>query len=177
VNGFRTFDTGALYAALDARRLHLGLSWSGVAKQLWELSPELVKRRPDDHPFSPSTINHMKEKRQTSCQHALFMLRWLDLPPEHFLSPPMKNSIEPKLPPTGPDRNLRWSLKRLYEAVNAKRQQEGKTWAQVAATLGCTANQLTGLHTAKFATSMELAMRITQWTGRPSTDFLYLSTW
>ena len=174
---FQSFDTDALYAALDAKRTLHGLSWSGVAKQIWELSPELNKRRPNDHPFSPSTIKGMKEKRRTSCQHALFMLRWLDLSPECFLTGASNEAKEIRLPRTGPDRHLRWNLKRLYEAVNTRRQGEGMTWVQVADILGCRPNQLTGLRTARFATSMELAMRIAQWTGQPSTYFMYLSTW
>jgi hypothetical protein len=70
----RRFDGSALYAALDARRVELGLSWSGVARQLWELSFELNDRR-RDHPISPSTLTSLATRRTTSCQHALFMLR------------------------------------------------------------------------------------------------------
>jgi hypothetical protein len=43
--------------------------------------------------------------------------------------------------------------------------------------LGCTPNQLTGLGTARFATGMDLAMRIAQWIGRPAADFVYPATW
>ena len=39
-----------------------------------------------DHPISPSTLTNMAAKPRTSCQHALFMLRWLDRPPESFLA-------------------------------------------------------------------------------------------
>ena len=41
----RSFDTQALYLALDARRTELGLSWTGVANQLWEMSSDLNDRR------------------------------------------------------------------------------------------------------------------------------------
>src|SRR5579862_5329205 len=72
----RSFDASALYRALDARRLELGLSWRQVADQLWHLSFELNDQR-HDHPISPSTLTRMATKPGTSCQHALFMLRWL----------------------------------------------------------------------------------------------------
>jgi plasmid maintenance system antidote protein VapI len=68
-------------------------------------------------------------------------------------------------------------LKRLYAAMDEKRRQEGLTWSALAATLGCTPSQLTGLRTAKFATGMDLAMRIVQWIDRPAADFIYRATW
>lgn len=79
------FDGSALYSALDARRAELGLSWKQVADQLWRLSSELNDRR-HDHPISPSTLTKMATNPRTTCQHALFMLRWLDRTPESFLS-------------------------------------------------------------------------------------------
>jgi plasmid maintenance system antidote protein VapI len=61
--------------------------------------------------------------------------------------------------------------------MDEKRRQEGLTWTDLAADLGCTSNRLTGLGTAKFATDMDLAMRIVEWIGRPAADFIYASTW
>jgi plasmid maintenance system antidote protein VapI len=77
----------------------------------------------------------------------------------------------------GPDRRLRWALKLLYASMDEKRRQDGLTWSDLAAILGCTSNQLTGLRTAKFATGMDLAMRIVQWIGRPAADFVYPVAW
>jgi hypothetical protein len=171
------FDTAALYSALDARRAELGLSWKQVADQLWQLSSELNDRR-RDHPISPSTLRNMAAKPRTSCQHALFMLRWLDRTPESFLAG-MADGDSPRfaLPPAGPDRRLRWSLKLLWASVDEKRRHEGLTWGQLADVLGCTPSQLTGLRTARFATGMDLAMRIVQWIGRPAADFVYPARW
>ena len=78
------FDTKALYAALDEKRTALGLSWQRVADQMWEQSAALNGRR-SDHPISPSTLTNLTRSPQTSCQHALFMLRWLGRAPESFL--------------------------------------------------------------------------------------------
>jgi hypothetical protein len=61
--------------------------------------------------------------------------------------------------------------------MNDQRNENGLTWPSLAATLECTPSQLTGLRTAKFATGMDLAMRIVQWLGRPVADFVYASTW
>jgi hypothetical protein len=171
----RPFDVSALYAALDDQRTDLGLSWQQVADQLWELSAELNDRR-RDHPISPSTLTNMGRHPRISCQHALFMLRWLGRTPESFV-PGVVDGDRFALPPAGPDRRLRWSLKLLYATMDEKRQEEGLTWTQLANVLGCRANRLTALRTAKFGTDMDLAMRIVQWIGRPAADFVYVATW
>jgi hypothetical protein len=163
-----------LYLALDARRSELGLSWKGVADQIRELSSDLNDRR-RDHPISPSTLTGMARKPRTSCQHALFMLRWLGRAPESFLWGARGDEARFALP--GPDRRLRWSLKLLYAAMDSKRRREGLTWPALAVLLGCSANQLTALRSAKFATGMDLAMRIVQWLDRPAAEFVYLATW
>jgi hypothetical protein len=77
----------------------------------------------------------------------------------------------------GPDRRLRRGLKLLDGTMDEKRREEGLTWLQLAAALGCTPNRLTALRTAKYATDMDLAKRIVQWIGRPAADFVYLATW
>ncbi len=171
-----SFDVSALYQALDARRTDHGLSWRGVAGQLWELSSELNDQR-RDHPISPSTLTSMASKPRISCQHALFMLRWLERTPESFLEGAAGDDQRFALPGAGPDRRLRWGLKILYATMDEKRQAEALTWPELAASLGCTSNRLTGLRTAKYATDMDLAMRIVQWIGRPAADFVYPARW
>lgn len=173
----RRFDATALHSALDARRRELGLSWRQVAGQLWQLSYELNERR-QDHPISPSTLTGMSTKPRTSCQHALFMLRWLNRTPESFLAGRIDGD-DPRfvLPDAGPDRRLRWSLKLLWAAMDEKRRQEALTWRQLADLLGCSSGQLTALRTARFATGMDLAMRIVQWLGRPAAEFVYPARW
>lgn len=141
----------ALYSVLDDKRTELGISWQAVANQLWALSSDLNDRR-RDHPISPSTLTNMAKNPRTSCQHALFMLRWLGRTPESF-------------------------LEGLYASMDEKRRQDGLTWSALAATLGCTPNRLTGLRTAKFATGMDLAMRIVQGIGRPAADFVFPAKW
>ena len=173
----RRFDGSALYRALDARRHEQGLSWRQVADQLWCQSFQLNEQR-HDHPISPSTLTNMATKPGTGCQHALFMLRWLGRNPESFLTG-LTDGDDPRfaLPPAGPDRRLRWNLKLLSATMDQKRRQDGLTWQQLADLLGCTSHRLTGLRTARFATGMDLAMRITQWIGRPAADFIYPARW
>jgi hypothetical protein len=169
------FDAMALYGALDEQRTAQHLTWTGVAREIWGLSSVLNDQR-SDHPISPSTISNMARRANISCQHALFMLRWLERTPESFLTGPDVRD-DASLPVVGPDRRLRWSLKRLYESLSTKRQREGLTWSELATVLRCTPSQLSGLRTAKFATSMTLAMRITQWLDQPAADFIYAAKW
>ncbi len=173
----RRFDGAALHTALDARRTELGLSWAKVAEQLWLLSSELNDRR-HDHPIAASTLTGMGKRQATSCQHALFMLRWLGRTPESFLEG-FAGGDDPRyaLPLVGPDRRLRWNLKSLAAAMDEQRHQEGLTWAQLAALLGCTPSQISGLSRARFAAGMDVAMRIVQWLGRPAADFVDAAKW
>ena len=39
-----------------------------------------------NHPVSPATLQGLGSRGDTSCQHALFFLRWLDATPESFLA-------------------------------------------------------------------------------------------
>ena len=169
------FDAKALFAALDARRMERGVSWSGVARDLWDLSSELNARR-DDHPISPLTITGIAARDDTTCQHALVMLRWLGRVPEDFV-PGVTVEGRHALPAAGSDRRLRWSLSRLYTALDAERRDRGMTWSAVAAELRCAPNQLTGIRRAKYAIGMRLAMRIVRWLDRPAAEFVYAAEW
>jgi hypothetical protein len=174
-DAIREFSVGDLYEALEAKRLASDLTWQEVADQIWDMSKDLNDRR-HDHPISPSTLKGMRQRDATSCQHALFMLRWLDRSPESFLLGADDSQGTP-LPDVRSDRRLRWNLVTLYEAMNVQRLDRGLTWPVLAKILRCTPSQLTGLRTAKFATGMKLAMRIAQWLDRPAADFVYAARW
>jgi hypothetical protein len=160
---------------MDDQRRARDLSWRGVADEIWALSSVLNGRR-RDHPISPSTLTHVAKLGDTSCQHALFILRWLGRTPESFLIGAAPTDGTP-LPVTDAAHRLRWDLRALYGAMNDARGAAAVTWAALARELGCTTSQLTGLRTAKFATGMGLAMAIVQWLDRPAADFVYVATW
>jgi hypothetical protein len=170
------FDAAALWNALDEKRRAEGLSWAGLAQAIWNQSAVLNARR-NDHPISPATIANLGRRGEVSCQHVLFMLRWLGRAPEDFLRGGAADVPAAPLPAAGPDRRVRWDLGATYAALNAARQARGLTWAELAGEVGCTPSQLTGLRTAKFAMGMRVAMRIVQWLGRPAADFVYVARW
>lgn len=62
----------------------------------------------------------------------------------------------------------------LYAALDSKRHAEGLSWAGAAAAIW---DMAPALKTARFATGMALAMRITQWVDRPAADFIYRARW
>jgi hypothetical protein len=170
------FDAHAFFAAVDARRRIEKLSWPGVAAAIWNQSHVLNGQR-KDHPISPATIKGVETRGDLTCQHALFLLRWLKVPPETFITAPQPGTSDVKLPEPGPGHRLRWDLCKLYGALDGARQTRGATWREAAAALHCTPNQLTRLRTAKFATGMVLAMRITQTLRKPAADFIYIADW
>jgi hypothetical protein len=169
------FDGFALYEAMNAHRVERALSWRQVADQLWEQSAELNRQR-NDHPISPATLTGIAKRGDTTCQHALFILRWLGRDPESFLAAAASNG-DTALPVVGPDRRLRWNLAALYDALDARRRERELTWRALAHELRCTNHQLTGIKTARYAIAMTLAMRIVRWLERPAADFIYPATW
>jgi hypothetical protein len=169
------FDVGLLFDALDTQRATRGLSWRGVAQDIWNQSADLNARR-NDHPLSAATLSGLRVRRATSCQHALFMLRWLGRAPESLLlGPPVP--WETELVDPGPDRRLRWNLSRLSKAVEAGRVQHQLTWGQLAGRLGCTPHQLTGLRRVTFAVDINLTMKIVQWLGCSAAEFIDAAEW
>ena len=142
------FDHQAFFDAVDTRRREQQLSWPALATVIWEQSRVLNERR-NDHPISPTTIRKMAG--ELSSQHALFVLRWLGVPPETFIAEPQPGTAGVPLPLADEAHRLRWNLGELYEALNATRTARGATWQQAADRLHCTPHQLTGLRTVKFA--------------------------
>jgi len=170
------FDNQAFFDAVDTRRRAQQLSWPALATVIWEQSQVLNQRR-NDHPISPNTIRKTAERGAISCQHALFLLRWLDVPPEMFIAVPQPGTAGIALPRADETQRLRWNLRKLHSALNHARTQRGATWQKTAEHIRCTPSQLTGLRTAKFATGMALAMQITQALHRPAADFVYPADW
>jgi hypothetical protein len=170
------FECGALYDALDERRGAGDLGWYELADVLWQQSADLNAVRADDHPLCGGAVQRLRQHDRTSCQYALFMLRWLGRAPEDFLSGPVVDVGDVRLPEAGPDTRLRWDLAELHAALNQRRQDEGLTWAELGKGLGCTPSRLTNLRSARLA-DMTLVLRITQWLGRPAAAFIHPADW
>ncbi len=175
VRALPVFDCGALFSALNAQRRDHGLDWRALADELWQQSSELNAQR-TDHPLCGGAIARLPKRGATSCQYALFMLRWLRRAPEDFLTGPVVDVRDVALPEAGTDSRLRWNLKQTHAALNEERRARDLTWAELAHELNCTPSRLTNLRTARFA-DMDLAMRITQWLGQPAAAFIHPAQW
>jgi len=170
------FDCDALFTALDERRRELDLGWYELADRLWEQSSDLNAQRDGDHPLCGGAVQRLQQRGATSCQYALFMLRWLEQAPEEFLTGPVVDVGDVRLPDAGPDSRLRWDLSELHTALNARRGEQQLTWAALGVELDCTPARLTNLRTARLA-DMGLAMRVTQWLGQPAAAFIHPAQW
>ncbi len=166
-----TFDFAAFFAAVDDARRARDLGWYELADELWDQSAQLNAER-DDHPLCGGAVSRLGARGETSCQYALYLLRWLGRPPEDFLTGPASDVGDVRLPDAGPDSRLRWDLAQLHAALNEKRQRRGLTWAGLAEQIGCTPSRLTNLRTARTA-DMGLTMRVTQWVRRPAAEFIH----
>jgi hypothetical protein len=169
------FDCAALFGALDAQRHDRGLDWQQLADELWQQSADL-NAEIGGNALCGGAVPRLGRRGTVSCQYALFMLRWLRRAPEDFLTGPVVEVGDVRLPDAGPDSRLRWDLNQLHTALNEQRQEHGLTWTELAAQLGCTAGRLTNLRTARLA-DMDLAMRVTQWVGRPAAAFIHPARW
>lgn len=167
------FDFAAFVDAYDTERRARGLGWYEFADELWAQSSELNARLAD-HPLCGGAVSRLGTRGATSCQYALFMLRWLARAPEDFVAGPAADGAP--LPEPGPGYRLRWDLNQLHAALNAQRQDRGLTWSALADVLGCTPARLTNLRTARIA-DMELAMRVTRWLERPAAEYIHAAEW
>jgi hypothetical protein len=171
VDALATFDFGAFFAAVDDARHDQNMCWYDLAAELWDQSAELNAGR-DDHPLCGGAVSRLGARGETSCQYALYLLRWLGRAPEEFLAGPALDVGDVRLPDAGPDSRLRWDLGQLHAALNDERQRQGLTWAAVAGQIGCTSGRLSNLRTARMA-DMALTMRVTQWLRRPAAEFVH----
>ena len=157
-----TFDVQSLWDAMNAKRRKSGYTESEMMEALNRVNNQRV-------PMALETVKNMVRRRDTTCQHALHMLRWLDRTPESFLT----NAQQDAPLPFSSEKRLYWSMPALGEAVDKEKKSRGLTWQQVADELDCTRNQASGIRKLRYGMSVHLAMRITLWLGRPSTEFIH----
>jgi hypothetical protein len=170
------FDCSALISALDAQRADRGLGWTALADELWQQSSELNAQLAD-HSLCPGALVRLARRRTSmSCQYALIILRWIRRAPEEFLTGPVVDVGDVRLPEAGTDSRLRWDLNQVHTALNGQRRERELTWSELAAELKCTPSRLTNLRTARLA-DMDLTMRITQWLAQPAARFVHPAQW
>lgn len=170
------FDYSAMIDAMDARRAEHELGWTELATTLWAQSADLNARLDDNCLCPGALVRNAKRRGPMSCQYALIILRWIDRAPEDFLTGPVVEVAEVRLPTAGPDARLRWDLGELYTALDGHRREDRLSWVALASQLGCTPSRLTNLRTARLA-DLELTMRVTQRLAQPAARFIHPAQW
>ena len=116
----------------------------------------------------------MTAKRSVTSAVVLQVLRWLRRTPESFLvgrdpAPPPGEA----LPDAGPSQILRFDTAALHVALDAKRRQRDMAWSEVAKgrCLASPSSMLTNLAKGPLI-GFPRVMTLTQWLGRPASDFV-----
>jgi hypothetical protein len=169
------FDGDAMIRALDDQRVAHSLGWTELAEELYQQSSDLNAEL-SDHSMCPGALVRTVKRGTMSCQYALIILRWIRRAPEHFLTGPVVDVGDTRLPEPGPESRLRWDLSQLHAALNEHRRERELTWVALAEELNCTPNRLTNLRTARLA-DMDLTMRVTQQVRQPAAAFVYAASW
>jgi hypothetical protein len=168
------FDGRAVLAALDAERQARGMSWTQAVADINAASdPRFFAR---NHPIDVATVKRIEKWGDCGCHFALSYLSWLKRTPESFLVGVDEPVHEEFLPPTRPDRRLRWDLAALADAVDERRFELNLSRPKLAALMGCSASQV-NLRALRYGTGMSLTMRLSQWLDRPAARFVIQATW
>ena len=158
----------ALQCALDDERRARKLTWDELAAEInapFKHTPSI--------PISVGTLRTMTAKRSVTSAVVLQALRWLRRSPESFLKG--RDHVpapDKELPEAGPAQILRFDTTALHTALDANRRERTMTWKDVAAELpGFTPSMLTNLAKGPLI-GFPRVMSLTQWLGRPATDFV-----
>jgi len=81
-----TFDSGALFGALDAQRLDRGLGWYELADELWRQSSDLNARRAD-HPLCGGAVQRLQSRGAVNVRRRERDLTWVELAQELNCTP------------------------------------------------------------------------------------------
>jgi hypothetical protein len=162
------FDMNALQAALDDERRARGLTWNELGAAI----SEPFKNTPSI-PISVGTLRNMTAKRSVTSAVVLQVLRWLRRTPESFLvGRGQTQAPGEELPEAEPGQILRFDTAAIHAALDARRRERGMTWATVAGEIrGFTPGMLTNLAKGPLI-GFPRVMRLTQWLGRPASDFV-----
>jgi hypothetical protein len=148
--------------------LDIKLTWDELAAEI----NEPFKHTPSI-PISVGTLRTMTTKRSVTSAVVLQVLRWLRRTPESFLagSSPTPGPEE-ELREAGPSHILRFDTAAIHAALDAKRRERGLTWKEVASEIpGFTPSMLANLAKGPLI-GFPRVMGLTQWLGRPASDFV-----
>ena len=155
---YADFSLKDLHAALDARRVALGLTWAQAAVEIG---------------VSPSTVATLATRDAAEADGVLRMLHWLGRSPESFV-PGHPKRPDARLPEPPPGLVLRLDAAGLHAALEAQLEQRSMSWPRLAFKLVLGASSLKKLGSGGRA-SFPRVMRLTAWLSRPLAEFTKFS--
>lgn len=165
------FSLVALFEALDGQRVQRGLSWAGVAREVSARFPGTSRV------VAPSTITGVRTRATVEGDGVLQMLLWLERSPESFMAGhPLAGDPAARLVDPGDGHVLRWDAVALHAALDEARADRGLGWAEVAAEVGCSPSNLSGLSRGGRVT-LPFVMRPVTWLARPAATFTHATPW
>lgn len=164
------FDLGALYAALEARKRQLGLTWTDVVNEISspfnDCKPRLIRA---------SNLRDLDDTRfGVDAGIVLRILVWLGRSPESFVpGHPGADRPESQLSPAGAGNLPSFDFRRIYAKLDAERERRRLSWLQVAQEMGSpfTANGLQRLYLGRFV-RFPAVMRLARWLRCPAASLM-----
>jgi hypothetical protein len=149
------FDVIALCEAVEAQRSSRGVRWGSMVFD-W---------------MSRSTMERMRERGTATCNHVLPMIQWVGRTPESFTVDP-DGAVHELLPDPQGRWRWWWAHHDLASEIDAKRQDRGMTWKQVADEMGVKVAAIQGLGKLRYGPPIGLAMIAARWILRPAARFM-----
>lgn len=167
------FDIDALYAALEEQRRSRDMTWAAVTREINDAFRDV----PGHRPIATSTITGLGNGRRAYEGDTILQeLLWLDRTPESFVPGLDGDAAGARLRKLGKKQILRWDTKAIYLALDARRQDRGMTWKEVASEVGWSAGSLRSLSKGG-RTGFPHVMRLVRWLGRPAATYTRASDW
>src|SRR5262245_44243757 len=153
------FDLAELYEALNAQREARGLTWAAASREI-SAGPGAGTKS-----IASSTITGLRSKQLAEADGVLQMLRWLQRSPESFTS----SEMAAPLPSAERHQILRFDTRKLYDALEAAREDRRLTWQGLSIETGVYESHMRGLKRGG-RTAFPMVMRLTRWLRRPALE-------
>lgn len=164
------FDMNALYAALEARKHELGLTWTDLVSEIGapfqNCKPRLIRA---------SNLRDLDNARfGVDAGIVLRILIWLGRSPESFVpGHPGADRPDSQLPAAAAGELPSFDVTRIYAKLDTERERRRLSWLQVAQEIGdpFTANGLQRLHRGRVV-RFPAVMRLARWLRCPAASLM-----
>ena len=151
------FDDAGLWTVVEEKRAAGGMSWARLNREVgWA---------------ALATVTRMRERGNPGCHAVLPFIQWVGRTPESFTFGAGDGEFLPD--PGAGGWRWYWDIVELRASLDARREELGLTWPEVAAELRTDLASIKHLQQTRYGTSMNVAMRTAIWVGRSATSFMW----